>query len=77
MFYEEYLDNNVETNCAKIFDVPEECYFMLGDNREHSFDARFWETPYINKKDIIGKLIIDIPLADIKHTVKEMFSVFF
>ena len=37
------------------FVVPEDCYFFVGDNRGGSFDARFWENPYIHKSDIKGK----------------------
>ncbi len=37
--------------------VPDECYFMLGDNRNHSGDSRFWKQPYVKKDKIIGKAI--------------------
>lgn len=45
------------TGQAKTFDVPENCYFFLGDNRPISFDARYWNNPYINKDKIIGKVL--------------------
>ena len=34
--------------------VPEECFFLLGDNADESFDSRFWAEPWIGKKDIVG-----------------------
>lgn len=37
------------------FNVPEDCYFFVGDNRGGSLDARFWEQPYIHKDFIKGK----------------------
>ncbi|MDW5300476.1 MAG: signal peptidase I [Sedimentibacter sp.] len=42
---------------AKIFNVPEHSYFFLGDNRPISYDARYWENPYIDESKIIGKVI--------------------
>ncbi|HBB28718.1 MAG TPA: signal peptidase I, partial [Clostridiales bacterium] len=30
---------------------------FLGDNRPYSKDARAWENPYINKKDVIGEAV--------------------
>ena len=36
------------------FEVPEGCYFFCGDNRRSSFDARFWDDPYIEKENVKG-----------------------
>lgn len=38
--------------------VPEDSYFMLGDNRNHSGDSRFWKQPYVEKEKIVGKAIL-------------------
>lgn len=37
------------------FQVPENCYFMLGDNRNNSLDSRYWNNPYVEREDILGK----------------------
>lgn len=37
------------------YNVPEGCYFMLGDNRDESKDARFWNNTYVKKEKIVGK----------------------
>lgn len=37
------------------FKIPEGKYLMLGDNRANSADARYWNNPYIDAKDIQGK----------------------
>ena len=37
------------------FEVPEGCYFMLGDNRNVSKDSRSWKNPYVAKEKILGK----------------------
>lgn len=38
--------------------VPEGCYFMMGDNRDTSSDARSWDTTYVKKEKIVGKAIL-------------------
>ena len=32
------------------FQVPEGCYLMLGDNRNHSRDARDWSDPFVVRR---------------------------
>lgn len=37
------------------FEVPEDSYLVLGDNRNDSKDARYWSNSYVSKDEIIGK----------------------
>lgn len=37
------------------FEVPQDCYLMLGDNRNNSWDARYWANTYVSKEEILGK----------------------
>ena len=40
----------------EIFIVPDNSFFFLGDNRPISYDARYWDEPYISKDKVIGKV---------------------
>lgn len=39
------------------FEVPEDCYFMMGDNRNESWDARYWINTYVSRDQIIAKVL--------------------
>lgn len=54
-------DDSFVTNCVPAGDfgpfvVPEDCYFTLGDNRNSSWDSRFWENKYVHKEKILGQV---------------------
>ncbi len=71
---EKYISADVETNCFMDFeDIPERCYFVMGDNREDSWDSRFWENPYVAKDEIYGKMIICVPTSNLLNFLKLLF----
>lgn len=39
------------------FEVPEDHYLLLGDNRVASNDARAWRHPYVARTEIVGVLL--------------------
>ena len=69
---QEPLDDSFcpETPLAKgdgVYQVPEDCYFMLGDNRNYSKDSRYWVNKYVARDKILGKAVLRYwPLNKIK-----------
>ena len=53
---EPYLSEPMEGSWGP-YEVPEDSYFMMGDNRNNSLDARFWENQYVKKDKIIAKVL--------------------
>ena len=43
-------------------EIPQNCIYVMGDNRNHSEDSR--ELGCINLNDVVGKVLIHVPYGD-------------
>lgn len=64
---EEYLKENWTVATGDYhFEVPDESYLVLGDNRNDSWDARYWTNTYVHLDKILGEAVVTYwPLQDI------------
>ncbi len=54
---EPYIKEPMETPEDLHYEVPEGCYFMLGDNRNSSADSRYWHNTFVKKEKIVAKVL--------------------
>ena len=52
-----FIPETMEGNFGP-YEVPENSYFMLGDNRNWSKDSRFWNNTYVKRDAILGKAVL-------------------
>lgn len=50
--------------------VPEDCYFMLGDNRNNSKDSRLWENTYVARDKVLAKAVFRYYPFDVIGTIE-------
>jgi len=53
---EKYLPEGLSTNGSDDYQVKDDEYYVMGDNRHHSSDSRVWGP--VNKSEIVGRVLL-------------------
>ncbi len=48
--------NQELATATRILIVPKDYFFVVGDNRQNSFDSRFWEEPFVGVKWVLARV---------------------
>lgn len=60
MIDEPYITSSLDDDFGP-YVIPEDGYFMMGDNRAISEDARYWENKFVMRDKIKGKALLKYP----------------
>lgn len=63
---ESYLAEPAESLDFGPFTIPEDSYFLMGDNRNHSYDSRYWEEHFVPESNVLSEILfaLHIPGGD-------------
>lgn len=61
----------VEQSDGTVLIVPDDCYYVLGDNRRQSIDSRYWEDPFVKKEEVRAVLACTAQTAEMISRKKE------
>lgn len=70
---ENYIADKIDNEFGP-YTVPENSYFVMGDNRLYSLDARYWENKFVARNTILGRAIIEIT-PELKFFGKEHYNI--
>jgi len=54
---EPYLNEQMIVDQYQKFEIPEKSYFFMGDNRNHSNDARYWDHTFVKEDKLVAKVL--------------------